>query len=141
MKPADILALAAEVGITIALQGDRLRLSSDERPPDDILALIKDHRDELVQHLGWPPRHESRPGHAPAAGSLVARLCAAGATVRTWSVGRGGKASIEAPAGISAELLREVEARGWRVIPGGRANPEAVHDSWLAGVPIADLER
>ena len=73
-------------------------------------------------------------------GSLVARLCAAGATVRTWSVGRGGQASIEAPAGIPAELLHEVEARGWRVIPGGRANPEAVHDSWLAGVPIADLE-
>lgn len=70
----------------------------------------------------------------------MVRLCAAGATVRTWSVGRGDEASIEAPAGISAELLREVKARGWRVIPGGRANPEAVHDSWLAGVPIAEFE-
>jgi hypothetical protein len=70
------------------------------------------------------------------AGSLVARLCAAGATVRTY----GGEASIEAPAGIPADLLREVEARGWRIIPGGRANPEAEHDSWLAGVPIAEFD-
>ena len=74
-------------------------------------------------------------------GSLVQRLCAAGATVRTWSNGRGGQASIEAPAGIPADLLREVEARGWRIIPGGKPNSEAEHDSWLAGVPIAELER
>jgi hypothetical protein len=140
MRPADILALAAEAGVTIGLSGDRLRLSGDERPPDDILGLITDHRDELVQHLNQSPPRKSRPSNPPASGSLVERLCAAGATVRTWSVGRGGQASIEAPVGISAELLREVEARGWRIIPGGRANPEAVHDSWLAGVPIAALE-
>jgi hypothetical protein len=58
--------------------------------------------------------------------------------VRTW--GGGDRSQVELPAGISAELLREVEARGWRIIPGGRANPEAEHDSWLAGVPIAALE-
>ena len=141
MRSADILALAAEAGITIALQGDRLRLSSDERPPDDILALVKDHRDELIQHLGRTPRRETRASNAPASGSLVARLCAAGATVRTYAGKDGATAEIEAPTGISPELLREVEARGWRVIPGGRANPEAMHDSWLAGVPIADRGR
>jgi hypothetical protein len=48
-------------------------------------------------------------------------------------------AEIEAPGGLSVKLVAEVEARGWRIIPGGRANPEAVHDSWLAGVPVADL--
>ena len=69
-------------------------------------------------------------------GSLVVRLCAVGATVRTY----GSNASIEVPAGIPADLLHEVEARGWRIIPGGRANPEAEHDSWLAGVPIAELK-
>jgi hypothetical protein len=140
MRPADILALAAEAGVTIGLIGEMLRLSGDERPPDDILGLITDHRDELVQHLNQPPQRKSHPSNPPASGSLVGRLCAAGATVRTWSVGRGGEASIEAPAGIPADLLREVEARGWRIIPGGRANPEAVHDSWLAGVPVAELE-
>lgn len=76
---------------------------------------------------------------APPAGSLVARLAAAGATVREWDGGY--QSQVELPAGIPAELLHEVEARGWRIIPGGRANPEAVHDSWLAGVPIRELER
>jgi hypothetical protein len=33
MRPADILALAADAGVTIELKGNRLRLSSDERPP------------------------------------------------------------------------------------------------------------
>lgn len=70
-------------------------------------------------------------------GTLHARLVAAGATINTY----GKCASVRAPAGIPAELLHEVEARGWRIIPGGRANPEAEHDSWLAGVPIAELER
>jgi hypothetical protein len=49
-------------------------------------------------------------------------------------------AEIEAPPGIPTDLLHEVEARGWRIIPGGKANPEAEHDSWLAGVPIAELK-
>ena len=75
---------------------------------------------------------------SPSAGSLVARLAAAGATVRVWD--GGDQSQIELPAGIPAELLHEVEERGWRIIPGGRPNPEAEHDSWLAGVPIAELE-
>lgn len=86
-----------------------------------------------------PPASEPvphRPSHAPAPGSLVQRLVAAGATINPY----GGKPSVLAPAGISADLVREVEARGWRIIPGGKANPEAEHDSWLAGVPIRELE-
>ena len=85
-----------------------------------------------------PPKRGPNP---PAPGGLVARLVAAGATVRTWSNGRGAMASIEAPAGIPAELVAEVEARGWRIVPGGPPNPEAEHDSWLAGVPVAELGR
>ncbi len=82
-----------------------------------------------------------RPRPLPS-GSVVARLCAAGATVRTYGLrGGGATAEIEAPAGIPAELMREVERRGWRIIPGGKPNPEAEHDSWLAGVAIADLGR
>ena len=74
---------------------------------------------------------------APLAGSLQARLVAVGATVNTY----GKRASVRAPAGIPLELVREVEARGWAIIPGGRPNDEAEHDTWLAGVPIAELER
>jgi hypothetical protein len=78
-----------------------------------------------------------RPSLAPASGSLFQRLVAAGATVNTY----GSRASIRAPAGIPLELVKVVEARGWRIIPGGKPNLEAEHDSWLAGVPIADLSR
>lgn len=75
------------------------------------------------------------PGRMPPKASLMQRLVAAGCTITP----RGGP-SVEAPAGISAELLHEVEARGWRVIPGGRPSAEAEHDSWLTGVPVAELE-
>lgn len=96
--------------------------------------------------LGWvgeaqgaaPPKPEPawwRPKLLPQ-GSLHARLVAAGATINTY----GSKASVRAPAGIPAELVQEVEARGWAIIPGGKPNPEAEHDSWLAGVPVAELK-
>jgi hypothetical protein len=129
-----ILHEAARHGISITLQGDRLKLASAEQPPAPVVEAIRRHRDDIVAHLKGVPDPRLRPPQ----GSLVSRLCAAGATVRTW--GCGDRSQVELPAGISAELLREVEARGWRIIPGGRANPEAVHDSWLAGVPIAALE-
>jgi hypothetical protein len=93
------------------------------------------NRPSTVQDMGEPSR---RRANSPLAGPLVARLAAVGATVREWD--GGGQSQIELPAGIPADLLHEVEARGWRIIPGGRANPDAVHDSWLAGVPIAELE-
>ena len=79
----------------------------------------------------------SPPAFGPVPGSLQARLVAVGATVNTY----GKRASVRAPAGIPLELVREVEARGWAIIPGGRPNDEAEHDTWLAGVPIAELER
>ena len=93
------------------------------------------NRLSTVQNVGEP---SGRLPTSPPASSLVARLAAAGATVRVWD--GGDHSQVELPAGIPADLLHEVEARGWRIIPGGWANPEAEHDSWLAGVPIADLE-
>ncbi len=137
MSASRIMAEAARHGVTFELLPDgKLKLAGKGKPPAHIIAAIKQARDAIVAHL----KGEPDPRLVPPKGSLVHRLCTAGATVRTWSEGRGGKASIETPAGISAELVREVEARGWRIIPGGGANSEAEHDSWLAGVPIAELE-
>jgi hypothetical protein len=103
-----------------------------------------DWRGEVEKPQEPSPRAEPdwwRPKPLPA-GSLVARLVASGATVQTWSTGHGGQASIEAPASIPAELVAEVERRGWRIIPGGRPNPEAEHDSWaFGGVPAAEFDR
>ena len=133
MSAPHILHEAARQRISITLQGDKLKLASAAQPPAHIVEAIRQHRDDILDHLKWVDARLLAPR-----GSLVARLTAAGATVRTW--GGGDRSQVELPAGISADLLREVEARGWRIIPGGRANPKAVHDSWLAGVPIAELE-
>lgn len=137
MTVSFILREAARHGISIALQGDRLKLASANRPPTHVVDTIKRARADIIAHLRSEPDLRLRPPK----GSLVARLCAAGATVRTYGTRDGATAAIEAPAGIPAELLREVETRGWRIIPGGKPNPEAEHDSWLADVPIADLSR
>jgi hypothetical protein len=75
----------------------------------------------------------------PAPTSLIARLTAAGATVRTW--GGGDNSLVEVPECLSDGLLREVGARGWRVIRGGKPNAEAEHDSWaFGGVGIRGLD-
>ena len=137
MSAAEVLRVARAAGVDVAAEGGDLALNAEHEPPAEVLALLAEHKAELLALL-TPPRRGPNP---PAPGGLVARLVAAGATVRTWSNGRGAMASIEAPAGIPAELVAEVEARGWAIIPGGKPNPEAEHDSWLAGVPVAELGR
>lgn len=138
MSAPRIMAAAARHGVTFELLPDgKLKLASKGKPPAHIIDAIKKSRDAIAAHL----KGEPDPRLVPPMGSLVQRLCAAGATVRTWSVGRGGEASIEAPAGISADLVAEVERRGWRIIPGGKPNAEARHDSWaFGGVGIRELD-
>ena len=117
-------------GVRLAPAGD-VALGPDD-PGDDGLEWAGEVEDV-------PPATSERDWYRPKplpAGSLVARLVAVGATINTY----GKRASVRAPAGIPAELVHEVQARGWAIIPGGKPNPEAEQDSWLAGVPIAELE-
>ena len=76
-----------------------------------------------------------------AAGGLVARLCRWGAAIRSWAAESGDATEIEVPFDMLAGLAREIRARGWRIVPDGKRNPEAEHDSWLAGIPCRELER
>ena len=118
--------------------GDRLAPAGEVAPgPDDQgLEWYGDVEESIAgDRIGEDPELHRAP-LAPRAGSLQSRLVAVGATVNTY----GKRASVRAPAGIPLELVEEVKRRGWRIIPGGKPNPEAVHDSWLAGVPIAELE-
>ena len=133
MSAPRIMAEAARHGVTFELLPDgKLKLASPEQPPAHIIAAIKQARDAIVAHL----KGEPDPRLLPPKGSLQARLVAVGATVNTY----GKRASVRAPAGIPLELVKEVEARGWAIIPGGSPNAEAEHDTWLAGVPIAELD-
>ena len=134
MTAPRIMAEAARHGVTFELLPDgKLKLAGKGKPPAHIIDTIKQARDAIVAHL----KGEPDPRLVPPKGSLQARLVAVGATVNTY----GKRASVRAPAGIPSELAREVEARGWAIIPGGTPNPEAEHDSSLAGVPISELER
>ena len=133
MSAPRIMAEAARHGVTFELLPDgKLKLAGKGKPPAHIIDAIKQARDAIVAHL----KGELDPRLVPPKGSLQARLVAVGATVNTY----GKRASVRAPAGIPSELVREVEARGWAIIPGGKPNREAEHDSWLAGVPIAELD-
>jgi hypothetical protein len=53
MKPAEILAQAAQRGVEVELNptGDGLRLRSDGDPPTDLVELLKGIKPELVAHL------------------------------------------------------------------------------------------
>jgi len=116
-------------------------------PAGDVALGPDDPGDEGLEWQGEvedvpPPEPEPQPEPvphlwAPPEGSLQRRLVAVGATVNSY----GKQASVRAPAGIPLELVEEVERRGWRIIPGGKPNPEAEHDSWaFGGVGIRELD-
>ena len=46
------LAMLAERGITVELDGDQLRVRGDL--DDDVVAAIREHRDTLIAELRWP---------------------------------------------------------------------------------------
>lgn len=58
MSAAEILALAAELQITIALDGGEISIRAPEKPPEAVLGLLRDHKRDIVHlltpgRLGW----------------------------------------------------------------------------------------
>ena len=51
MTGLPILHEAARRGISVTLQGDKLKLASSEQPPAHIIEAIRQHRDDIVGHL------------------------------------------------------------------------------------------
>ena len=52
MNVAQILHIAAHEGLRLTvIGGDQLRLSSDHRPPADLVNLIARHKPEIIRHL------------------------------------------------------------------------------------------
>jgi hypothetical protein len=51
VKAGDLLASADASGITIRLDGSDLRLSAISKPDDEVLAMLRAHKAEIVSHL------------------------------------------------------------------------------------------
>jgi hypothetical protein len=51
MTAPHILHEATRRGIPITLQGDKLKLASAEQPPAHVIEAIRQHRDDIVDHL------------------------------------------------------------------------------------------
>jgi len=50
-RPSEVLRLAREAGVTADVEGARVVLRAARQPPDDVLALLKEHKAELVAML------------------------------------------------------------------------------------------
>jgi hypothetical protein len=51
MSPAQILDVAHAAGVRIEPDGDTLRLRAPEKPPDEILELLRKHKPAILEHL------------------------------------------------------------------------------------------
>jgi hypothetical protein len=57
MQAVDVLLLARDHDVQVELYGDRLRMTAPRKPPDDLLAELRQHKAEIVAFLsrtqGW----------------------------------------------------------------------------------------
>jgi hypothetical protein len=67
MTAAQALKLAASAGIQILIDGDDLALSSASPPPQDVLALLRFYKPEILELLRPLARRPSRPTSPPPA--------------------------------------------------------------------------
>ena len=59
VNAAEILDRATSAGIEIFLIGDRVRVRAPQRPPDDLLAELRQHKADLLALLDTRPRRHS----------------------------------------------------------------------------------
>jgi hypothetical protein len=55
MTAGDILRRARRLGVQVALRQDRLRLTAPGKPPDDLLADLREHKAEIIIFLSYRP--------------------------------------------------------------------------------------
>ena len=51
MTTAQLLDLARAASVRIEPRGDKLRLRAPEKPPDDLLDLLREHKPAILEHL------------------------------------------------------------------------------------------
>jgi hypothetical protein len=57
---ADLLDRAARAGVAVEVHGGKVRLRATTKPPDDLVAAIRDRKAEILETLGPPLRDNGR---------------------------------------------------------------------------------
>jgi hypothetical protein len=112
---ARLLERAADLGVRLWADGDRLLWEADHEPPSALLAELRSTKRELLAALAPRPA-SSAVGLSPAEGSLPARVVAAGGTSRIGGARAGAvRCWAVLPRTVPPELLTDLAAAGWHV--------------------------
>ena len=71
MTPVETILLARRHGVRLSVTGGKLKIESEEAPPGELMAALREHKDALLQMLvpvaPRPPRCRAcgRPQHEP----------------------------------------------------------------------------
>jgi hypothetical protein len=61
----ETLLLARKHGVRLLVDGDELVIESEERPPSELLAALRENKAALLEKLLQPPADEIDPDHWP----------------------------------------------------------------------------
>lgn len=112
---ARLLERAADLGMRLRADGDRLLWEADHEPPSALLAALRSRKRELLAALAPPPAPLAV-DLSPAEGSLPARVVAAGGTSRVGGARAGAvRCWAELPRAAPPELLADLSAADWHV--------------------------
>ena len=108
-----VLRAARAAGVDVTADGDALEWTAEHEPPAEVLALLAEHKAELLALL-TPPRRGPNP---PPEGSTVARIIEAGGVSRIGGPAPGGGLyrTAELPEDAPAELVAELERERWHI--------------------------
>lgn len=124
MSAAAVLRVARAAGVDVAAEGGDLALNAENEPPAELLALLAEHKAELLALL-TPPRRGPNP---PAPGGLVARIIETGGVSRIGGHRPDGTLYrvAELPSDAPADLVAELKRERWHVARILRAARRAV---------------
>ena len=112
---ASLLERAADLGLRLRADGDRLLWEADHEPPSTLLAELRSSKWELLAALA-PQPSPLAVGLSPAEGSLPARVVAAGGTSRIGGARAGAlRCWAVLPRTVPLKLLTDLSAAGWHV--------------------------
>ena len=113
MSAAEVLRVGRAAGVEVAAEGGDLALNAEHEPPAEVLALLAEHKAELLELL-TPPRRGPNP---PAPGGLVARIIEAGgrSSIGGFRPDRTLYRTAELPEDAPAELVEHLKRERWHV--------------------------